>query len=82
MSHQSQKGFRDIFVGIPQHQKGSLIYVPITRKIVSSHDFVFYNTFSSASAYTSRPYSEALVIRPEFLYIPYATSSHEKLVTL
>ena len=30
MSHQSQKGFRDIFLGIPQHQKGYLIYVPIT----------------------------------------------------
>ena len=52
MSHQSQKGFRDIFVGIPQHQKGSLIYVPITRKIVSSHDFVFEKNNFSALAYT------------------------------
>ena len=26
----------------------------------------------------SRPYSEALSMRPEVSYIPYATSSHEK----
>ena len=34
MHHQSQKGFCGIFVGIPQHQKGYLIYV-------SSHDMLF-----------------------------------------
>ena len=32
MCHKSQKGFRGIFVGIPQHQKGCLIYVPRTQK--------------------------------------------------
>ena len=32
MRHQSQKGFRGIFVGITKHQKGYLIYVPITQK--------------------------------------------------
>ena len=41
MRHQSQRGFRGIFVGIPQHQKGYLVCVPITRKIISSYD-VFY----------------------------------------
>ena len=35
MRHQSQKCFRGIFVGIQQHQKGYLIYVPSTQKIVS-----------------------------------------------
>ena len=30
--HQLQKGFHSIFVGIPQHQKGYLIYVPSTQK--------------------------------------------------
>ena len=30
MRHQAQKGFRGIFVGIPQHQKGYLVYVPST----------------------------------------------------
>ena len=30
MCHQSQKGFQGIFVGIKQHQKGYLIYVPST----------------------------------------------------
>ena len=35
-------------------------------------------SFSSALAYTSRPYSEAMVIRPAVTYTPYGTSSREK----
>ena len=50
MSHQPQKGFRGIFVEITQHQKRYLIYVPSTRKIVSSHDVVFDETFSNELA--------------------------------
>ena len=38
MRHQAQKGFRGIFVGIPEHQKGYIVYVPSTRKIISSYD--------------------------------------------
>ena len=41
MCHQAQKWFRSIFVGIPEHQKGYLVYVPNTRKIISSYDVVF-----------------------------------------
>ena len=52
MCHQAQKGFCVIFVGIPEHQKGHL-YVPSTRKIISSHDVVFEKSFSSALSYTS-----------------------------
>ena len=48
MHRHSQKGFWGIFVGITQQPKGYLIYVPSTRKIVSSHDVVFYKIFSSA----------------------------------
>ena len=51
MRHQVQKGFRGIFVGIPQHQKGYIMYVPSTRKIISSYDIVFYESFSSTLAY-------------------------------
>ena len=58
--HQSQKGFCGIFVGIPQHQKGYLIYIPSTQKNSFSHDAVFDETFSSALAYISCTYSEAL----------------------
>ena len=57
MCHQAQKGFRGICVGIPEHQNGYLVYVPSTRKIISSYDVVFDKSFSSALAYTSRPYS-------------------------
>ena len=74
MCHQAQKGFRGIFVGIPQHQKGYLVYVPSTRKIISSYDVVFDESFSSGLAYTSQPCSEATVVT----YTPYATFSKEK----
>ena len=79
MRQQAQKGFCGIFVGIPEHQKGYLVYVPSTRKVISSYDVVFDKNNSSALAYTSRPYSEAIVMRPAVTYTPYATSSREKL---
>ena len=78
MRHQSQKGFCGIFVGILEHQKGYLVYVPSTRNIISSYDVVFDESFSSALAYVSRPYSEAMAMRPEVTYNPYATSSKEQ----
>ena len=40
MRHQAQTGFRGIFVGIPQHQKGYLVYVPIKSNIISSYDVI------------------------------------------
>ena len=42
MRHLAKTGFGSIFVGIPQHQKGYLVYIPSTRKIISSYDVVFY----------------------------------------
>ena len=78
MPHQAQKRFRGIFVGIPQHQKGYLVYVPSTRKVISSYDVMFDEIFSSALSYTSRPYAEAMAIRPAVTYTPYATSSKEQ----
>ena len=54
------------------------MYVPSTRKIISSYDVVFDESFSSELAYTSRPYSEAMVMRPAVTYTPYATSSKEQ----
>ena len=61
MRHQAQKGFHGVFVGIAQHQKGYLVYVPSTRKIISSYDF--FLSVSSALAYVSRPYSAAMAVR-------------------
>ena len=77
--YQAQKGFRGIFVGIPENQKGYLVYVHSTRKIISSYDVVFNKSVSSALSYTSRPYAEAMVMRPAVTYTPYAMSSKEKL---
>ena len=62
--HQAQEFFRGIFVGIPQNQKGCLVYVPSTRKIISSYDVTSDESFSGALAYMSRPYSEAMDMRP------------------
>ena len=45
MRHQAQNSFRGIFVGITQHQKGYIVYVPRTRKIIYSYDVVFNGTF-------------------------------------
>ena len=45
MRHQAQKGFHGIFVGIPEHQKGYMVYVPSTRKVISSYDVVFDEMF-------------------------------------
>ena len=78
MRHQTQKGFRGIFVGIPQHQKGYLVYVTSTRNVISLYNVVFDESFSSASSYMSRPYSEAMAMRPAVTYTPYVTSSKEQ----
>ena len=78
MWHEEQKGFSGIFVGIPQHQKGYLVYVPSTRKIISSYDVIFDESFSYALAYMSQPYSESMGVRPEVTYKLYYTSSKKK----
>ena len=54
------------------------MYVPITRKVISSYDVVFDESFSSALSYTSQPYAEAMAMHPTVTYTPYATSSKEQ----
>ena len=78
MRHQAQKGFRGIFVGIPQHQKGYLVYVPSTRKIISPINVHLDESFVSALSYSSRTYAEAMAMSPAVTYTPYATSSKEQ----
>ena len=70
MRHQAQKGFRCIFVGIPQHQNGYLVYVTSTIKVISSYNVVFDKSFSSALSYTSRTYAEGMAMRPAVTYTP------------
>ena len=65
-------------MGIPQHQKGYLVYVPSTRKAILSYDVRFDESFVSAMSYTSQPYAEAMAMRPAVTYTPYATSSKEQ----
>ena len=54
------------------------MYVPITRKIISSYDVLSDEKYSSALAYTSQPYSEAMVMSLEVTCTPCATSSREQ----
>ena len=54
------------------------MYVPITRRTISSYDVVFDESFSSALAYTSEPYSEAMAMRLAVIYTPCAVSSREQ----
>ena len=54
------------------------MYVPSTRKIIFSYDVVFYEKKSSALEYTSRPYSEAMAMRPTGTYTSCATPLREQ----
>ena len=54
------------------------MYVPSTRKLISSYDVVFDARFSSALSYTSQPYVEVMEMSPAVTYTPYATSSKEQ----
>ena len=54
------------------------MYIQITRKIISSYDVVFDESFSSVLAYMSQLYSEAMSMRPEVTYTPCATSLREQ----
>ena len=54
------------------------MYVPSTRKVISSYNVVFDEKKSSALSYTSRPYSEAIAMRPEVTYTLYVTSLKEQ----
>ena len=54
------------------------MYVPSTRKVISSYDVVFDESFSSTLPYTSRTYSEAMAMHLAVTYTPYATSSKEQ----
>ena len=58
------------------------MYVPSTRKIISSYDVVFDERFSSALEYTSRLYLEAMAMCPYVTYTTCATSSKEKKVNI
>ena len=78
MHHQPQKVSRDIFVGIPQNQKGYLVYVPSTRKKKFLTRLCVWQKQSRELAHISHPYSEALMTQPDVSYIPYTTLSCKK----
>ena len=54
------------------------MYVPQTRKILSSYAVASDENVSSALAYTSQPYAEAMAMLQAVSYTPYATSSREQ----
>ena len=54
------------------------MYVPSTRKTISSYDVVVDESFFSALAYTSQPYLKVMTMRPSITYTPCATSMREQ----
>ena len=58
MNYQAQKSFCVIFIGIQQHQKGYLVYVPHRQKIISLYNVVFGDILSSDLAHTSQSCAE------------------------
>ena len=69
MCHESQNSFHGIFVVIPQHKIGDLVYIPSTLKIVSLHDILFVHATSIF---------RGIAVGTEVSYILYATSFHEQ----
>ena len=47
------------------------MYVPSTRKVISSYNFVYDESFSSALSYNPRPYAEAMAMHPAVTYTHY-----------
>ena len=62
--------------------KGHILYVPNIRKIISSYDVVFDESFPSSLTHTARPYSEAIAMRMAVIYTPYSKYSKEKAVNI
>ena len=54
------------------------MYVHSIRKIISSYDVLFDESFSRALAYTSQPYPYAMTMRLAETYTLYGTSSREQ----
>ena len=54
------------------------MYVPITRKTISSYDVVFDEVFPSTLLYTSSPYAEAMAMRTSVSFTPYTTFPKEQ----
>ena len=54
------------------------MYIPSTRKKISSYNVLFDKIFSNALAYRSRPYSEAMAMRPAVMHTLDATSLNEQ----
>ena len=54
------------------------MYVPSSRRIISSYDIVFNESFSIALEYTLQPYTEAMTIRTAVTYTPNVTSLREQ----
>jgi hypothetical protein len=59
-----QRGIKGIHLGFSPTQKGLLLFVPFTRKIVISGDVICDETFASAVAETWRPYHLLQLLDP------------------
>ena len=49
---QTKRGMQGIFIGFKSHQKGFLVYTPVSHQIVISGDIIFGESFLNAIAAT------------------------------
>ncbi|MGH7974584.1 MAG: hypothetical protein ACREBR_03580 [bacterium] len=77
-SHIPQRGVRDVFIGFPRDQSGSLVFIPSTRQILVSADVVYDQGFSSALTYTDKPFHDAITLRPSVSYVSKPSTFYEQ----
>ncbi|MGH3053653.1 MAG: hypothetical protein ACRDL7_01585 [Gaiellaceae bacterium] len=66
-----------MFIGFPQDQAGSLVFIPSTRQIVVSADVAYDESFSSAIAFTEKPFHDALSLRPSVSFVSRPSTTTE-----
>ena len=70
----STKGFLQYLSWNSMASKVYFVYVPSMRKIISSYDIVFDESFSRALSYNSQSFAEAMHMRLYVKYTPCAVS--------
>ena len=73
-----KKGFAESSWEYHRIKKDILCMYPVLERWFRRTMLCVDESFSSALSYTSRPYAEAMAMRPEVTYTPYATSSKKQ----
>jgi hypothetical protein len=78
----TERGIRAVFIGIPENQKGYLMYVPSTRAIMVSGDIIFDESFRSTLSTPWHQYKGSQPLCPADDFIPNVTTTVESTGTI